>query len=250
MFTRDERRAFLFLAAVTVAGAGARLARSAPPDRTPTAPLLPPGDLARQLALTARAESLALPLAPGEKVDVDRAPADELVRLPRIGPRLARRIAAERDANGPFGSLEALDRVPGIGPRVLDELRPWVEFSGLPRTPPETGRRTDGPTDSQTARRPDSQTVGGARVGYGAATPATSADGTVRRSVCPSVRLSLNTATAAELTCLPGIGPALAARIVADRAARGPYREVQELERVAGIGTATIRRLAPLVRAP
>ncbi len=56
-------------------------------------------------------------------------------------------------------------------------------------------------------------------------------------------RTSLNTASSAELEALPGVGPALAARIVAGR----PYRRVEDLDRVKGIGPKKLAALAPLV---
>lgn len=55
--------------------------------------------------------------------------------------------------------------------------------------------------------------------------------------------LELNRATAEELDALPGIGAALAARIVADRAERGPYPSVEALARVPGIGPGKRRLL-------
>jgi competence protein ComEA len=55
-------------------------------------------------------------------------------------------------------------------------------------------------------------------------------------------------ASAAEWERLPGIGPALAARIVADRAARGPFRGPEGLRRVRGIGRKTVDRLRPFLR--
>jgi competence protein ComEA len=57
------------------------------------------------------------------------------------------------------------------------------------------------------------------------------------------VRININTATAAELELLPGIGPALAARIVEDREKKGPFKSVDDLDRVRGIGPETIRKL-------
>jgi competence ComEA-like helix-hairpin-helix protein len=57
-------------------------------------------------------------------------------------------------------------------------------------------------------------------------------------------RVDLNRATAEELETLPRIGPALAARIVADRAARGPFATIEDLDRVKGIGPATLAALA------
>lgn len=56
-------------------------------------------------------------------------------------------------------------------------------------------------------------------------------------------RLHLNTASAAELEALPRVGPTLAARIRAGR----PYRDVADLDRVKGVGPATIRAVAPFV---
>lgn len=79
------------------------------------------------------AARFARPLAPGERVDVDRALAAELTRLPRIGPGLAARIVEDREANGPFGSLEGLRRVPGVGETTAKALAPHVAFSGRAR---------------------------------------------------------------------------------------------------------------------
>lgn len=56
------------------------------------------------------------------RVDVNRATAEELETLPRIGPALAQRIIADREANGPFATIADLDRVKGIGPATLAAL--------------------------------------------------------------------------------------------------------------------------------
>lgn len=50
-----------------------------------------------------------------------------------------------------------------------------------------------------------------------------------------SYRININTATNAELETLPGIGPVLAQRIIDDRTANGPYRDIADLARVPGI---------------
>jgi len=52
--------------------------------------------------------------------------------------------------------------------------------------------------------------------------------------------LDINQATAAELEKLPGIGPALARRIVEWREIHGPFRSVEDLLQVPGIGPKTL----------
>lgn len=56
-------------------------------------------------------------------------------------------------------------------------------------------------------------------------------------------RVRINAATAGELEILPGIGPALARRIVEERERGGPYREIGDLRRVKGIGPKSLDRL-------
>ncbi|MBI3789477.1 MAG: helix-hairpin-helix domain-containing protein [Gemmatimonadetes bacterium] len=66
-------------------------------------------------------------------VDVDLASASQIEALPRIGPALAKRIVADREKRGPFGSLQALGRVKGIGPGMLRALEGHVLFGGVAR---------------------------------------------------------------------------------------------------------------------
>lgn len=69
----------------------------------------------------------ATSVAPVWLVDLNEAPQSELELLPRIGPTLAERIILERDANGPFASLDDLaTRVRGIGPRTTARIAPYA----------------------------------------------------------------------------------------------------------------------------
>ena len=61
-------------------------------------------------------------------------------------------------------------------------------------------------------------------------------------------RIDINTADVAALERLPGVGPALAARIVADRQVHGPFRSLEELSRVPGIGPKTLETLSGYVQ--
>lgn len=59
--------------------------------------------------------------------------------------------------------------------------------------------------------------------------------------------ISINRADSAQLQELPGIGPVLAERIVADRKANGPFSAVEDLARVSGIGPALLESLIGVV---
>ena len=125
----NDKRAALLLASLALAGAGVRFLLSPSPKSPPgdvqlQSPSSSPGAGLRETAR--RAASLARPLAPGEKIDLDHADVTEITRLPRVGPALAQRIVAWRTEHGLFGSLARLDSVPGIGPKLLDAMRPFV----------------------------------------------------------------------------------------------------------------------------
>jgi competence protein ComEA len=78
--------------------------------------------------------------------------------------------------------------------------------------------------------------------------PSASAAPPVLPGVAPVTVVDLNTADVAALDQLPGVGPVLAQRIVAWRAANGPFRSVEELGEVSGIGDSIMAQLRPLVR--
>ena len=153
------------------------------------------------------------PLAAGERIDVDAAPPAELVRLPRVGPGLARKIVADRTARGAFGALQGLGRVSGIGPAMLRVLEPHVRFSGVP-TPTDAG--------------------GGEHL----ADP----------KAAPPAPLDLNLAAEEDLVRLPGIGATRARGILEARRRRGGrFGKVEDLLEVPGIGPKTMERLRGLV---
>ena len=57
-------------------------------------------------------------------------------------------------------------------------------------------------------------------------------------------KVNINTATSDELQTLKGVGPALAQRIIDDRTANGPYKAIEDLKRVSGIGDMTFANLS------
>ncbi len=63
------------------------------------------------------------------------------------------------------------------------------------------------------------------------------------RTAKPAMVVNVNTATAAELEQLPGVGPRVAARIVDYRTKKGPFRKLEELMNVQGIGEKSFLKL-------
>jgi len=61
----------------------------------------------------------------------------------------------------------------------------------------------------------------------------------------PAVAVNINTASAAELEALPGIGAAMAARIVEYRLKNGPFKKVEDLMNVRGLGEKNFLKLKP-----
>jgi competence protein ComEA len=57
------------------------------------------------------------------KVNINTADATQLDALPGVGPSTAAKIVADRQANGPYGTPDDLGRVPGIGPKKLEQLK-------------------------------------------------------------------------------------------------------------------------------
>lgn len=68
------------------------------------------------------------PVAGGvtRRINVNTATGAELELLPGVGPKLAARIVEHRRTHGAFKRVEDLDAVSGIGPRILERLRPLV----------------------------------------------------------------------------------------------------------------------------
>lgn len=63
-------------------------------------------------------------------VNINQASTTELTRLPRVGPKLADRIVAQRTQHGSFKRIEDLMEVKGVGEKMFASLRPYLAVSG------------------------------------------------------------------------------------------------------------------------
>jgi competence ComEA-like helix-hairpin-helix protein len=135
---------------------------------------------------------------------------------------------AHREEEGGYLRPEDLLLVRGIGPSTLEKIRSHLDFSaGIPLE--LRPRAPAGAREADKAKTPLPLTD--PRAGGG--------DGGSR----PLGVVNVNSASSAQLQTLPGIGPALAERILRSRSREGPFRVPEDLLRVPGIGPAILARI-------
>jgi competence protein ComEA len=119
-FQAEARVEAVNLAARLIDGEQIRVpARPATPSAAETDRALPPGSPA------------VLENQPG-LIDLNTAGAAELERLPGVGPVTAAKIVAYREAQGPFTSIDQIQRVSGIGPASYEALKDLVTVGDTP----------------------------------------------------------------------------------------------------------------------
>jgi competence protein ComEA len=163
------------------------------------------------------------------RLELNRADRVQLLQLPGVGETLAARMEAYRDEHNGFRDLDELRQVHGIGPILIEKLRPLVYVEPFDAAEEAEPRRPASP-----ANRP-------------AKTAIPDKPASTKKTPELNRSLDLNRATAEELQRLPGIGPALSARIIEARQ-KAPFKKVDELRgRVPGIGVKKLEQLRPFV---
>jgi competence protein ComEA len=160
-------------------------------------------------------------------LDLNQADQAQLLQLPGVGENLARRIEAYRTEHHGFRTVDELRQVNGVGPKLLEKLRPHV-YVEMPVSDQEDEPAGKGVRALARKIEPEKKPP------------------SVSKKEPPTEPIDVNHATAAELQRLPGIGPKLAQRILETREQQ-PFRSVEDLRRVRGIGVKTLERLRPYV---
>jgi competence ComEA-like helix-hairpin-helix protein len=117
-YSSDTRRALLWL--VSAFGAVALARHEAALHPTAPAAVIEPVPVAPRRQAAA--------LRDGDRMDVNRATAEELELLPGVGPSLARRLVEAREAGGPFLRAADLSRVRGVGLKTREKLAKFLRF--------------------------------------------------------------------------------------------------------------------------
>lgn len=118
----------------------------------PLEPVVPSGEedvlpelLAASESLQAEADRRSRPLADGERLDPNRAPEEELDRLPGVGPATARAIVESREGGAVFGQARDLLQVRGVGEVTLSRIEEHLDLSRAPPALRDAPSRADEP---------------------------------------------------------------------------------------------------------
>lgn len=106
------------------------------PVATPPAPEAPraivtelgPREVAQAAPVAVIEAKQPAPIASDGPININTAGTEQLEKLPGIGPSLAARIIEDRAKNGRFRKIQDLDRVRGIGPKLIEKMRPLIVF--------------------------------------------------------------------------------------------------------------------------
>ncbi|MCB1718440.1 MAG: ComEA family DNA-binding protein [Candidatus Competibacteraceae bacterium] len=147
-------------------------------------------------------------------IDINTASADDIAaNLKGVGAKQAAAIVEYRKQNGPFTSVEAISNVKGVGAKTIANNQENILLKGTPAASPQPAKPSKTVTQKVTQQP-----------------------------------VNINTASAEELTELPGIGPAKADAIIKYRQDIGPFQAIDDLLNIKGIGEKTLLKNRDMIR--
>jgi DNA uptake protein ComE-like DNA-binding protein len=175
------------------------------------------------LLLAAGSPAFGAEKAKGDKVDLNSASQSELEALPGVGPALAKKIIDNR----PYSSVSGLSKA-GVPAGTISKLRGLVK-AGRATREEKKPEKAVAMTEKQPAKTEKQQ--------------AKEEKKAEKAAIASGGKVDLNSASAAELEALPGVGAATAKKIIANR----PYSSVADLSR-AGVSASTMNKIREKVQ--
>jgi len=175
------------------------------------------------LLLAAGSPAFGAEKAKGDKVDLNSASQSELEALPGVGPAIAKKIIDNR----PYSSVSGLSKA-GVPAGTIAKLRGLVKAGRATREekkeekPVAKAEKPQAKTEKQQAKEEKKAE---------------------KAAIASGGKVDLNSASAAELEALPGVGAATAKKIIANR----PYSSVADLSR-AGVSASTMNKIRDKVQ--
>ena len=170
-------------------------------------------------------------LKAGTAVEPTAAEQQALARQATAADSAAARGKTDRKTRRPRGSRSRADTIPnvvgGVSSVPPSFARPALPFARSPYGFPPAGPRID--------------------VGIAPAPAAAPPPATRGKHSADTAHINIDAASAEVIERLPRIGPATARRIVANRDSFGPFKSVEGLKRVKGMGPATLAQILPFI---
>ncbi len=228
---------------------------------------------------SAGAKKGAYPESPFSGFDINNADENELEQLPGIGPVTALKIIRYREQNGPFSSIEDIQKVSGIGPCTFNDIQNLIyveqsggisidtgvskinintagvkELSALPGIGEKTALNIISYRDKNGPFQSDKDILNVTGIGAKKLGKFAHMITFNRNNPSPPVltgpessKININRATAEEIAMLPGFSNNLAERIIRYRRLNGPFPSAEKIADVPGISYMTFFKIQDFI---